>query len=75
MLKSGSKTVFGRNISLEGIKTYEEFKAAVPIRDYEQFKAYIDQIKQGKHNVLWKGQPIYLQKPPEPPVGLNIFPF
>ncbi len=30
--------------------------------NYEQFKGYIDQIKEGKHNILWKGRPIYLAK-------------
>jgi len=32
LLKTGSKTVFGREHHLETVKTYEEFKAAVPIR-------------------------------------------
>ena len=62
LLKTGVKTIFGADHKLNEVKTYEEFKQAVPIRDYEQFKPYIEQIKEGKHNVLWKGQPIYLAK-------------
>jgi hypothetical protein len=62
LLKVGSKTVFGQEHKLHEVKTYEEYKSAVPLRDYEQFKIYIDQIKEGKHNILWKGRPIYFAK-------------
>jgi hypothetical protein len=62
LLKVGSKTVFGKEHKLPEIRTYEEYKSAVPLRDYEQFKIYIDQVKEGKHNILWKGRPIYFAK-------------
>jgi hypothetical protein len=74
LLKTGSKTVFGREHHLEAVKSYEEFKAAVPVRDYEQFKPYIDQIKQGKHNVLWPGQPIYFAKTSGTTSGVKYIP-
>src|SRR4249920_1442741 len=62
LLKIGSRTVFGADHQLQDVKTYEEFRAAVPVRDYEQFKPYIDQVKEGKHNILWKGVPLYFAK-------------
>ncbi len=74
LLKTGSKTVFGREHHLETVKTYDEFKSAVPVRDYEQFKTYIDQIKQGKHNVLWPGQPIYFAKTSGTTSGIKYIP-
>jgi hypothetical protein len=74
LLKSGSKTVFGREHHLETVKTYEEFRNAVPVRDYEQFKIYIDQIKQGKHNVLWPGQPLYFAKTSGTTSGIKYIP-
>jgi hypothetical protein len=74
LLKKGSKTVFGREHHLETVKTYDEFKARVPIRDYEQFKPYIDQIKQGKHNVLWPGQPVYFAKTSGTTSGIKYIP-
>jgi hypothetical protein len=74
LLKSGSKTVFGREHHLETVKTYEEFRDAVPVRDYEQFKVYIDQIKQGKHNVLWPGQPLYFAKTSGTTSGIKYIP-
>ena len=74
LLKAGSKTVFGREHHLETVRTYEEFKAAVPVRDYEQLKPYIDQIKQGKHNVLWPGQPLYFAKTSGTTSGIKYIP-
>ncbi len=74
LLKTGSKTIFGKEHQLESVKTYEEYKQAVPIRDYEQFKGYIDQIKEGKHNVLWKGQPMYFAKTSGTTSGVKYIP-
>jgi hypothetical protein len=74
LVKTGSKTVFGREHHLETVKTYDELKAAVPIRDYEQFKPYIELIKQGKHNVLWPGQPLYFAKTSGTTSGIKYIP-
>lgn len=62
LVKTGKNTLFGKASGLNQVYDYEGFKQAVPVRDYEQFKPWIEQIKEGKHNVLWKGQPIYFAK-------------
>src|SRR5688572_19655140 len=62
LVKTGRGTEFGKEHQFEKIAGYEDFKAAVPIRDYEQMRPWIIKIKEGKHNVLWKGKPIYLAK-------------
>ena len=62
LIKIGRNTEFGKQAGLDKVNTYEEFKQAVSIRDYEQFRSFIDLIKEGKHNVLWKGRPIYFAK-------------
>ena len=62
LIKQGAKTEFGKDHHFNDIKTYEEFTQAVPVRDYEGLRSYIDKIKEGKHNILWKGQPIYFAK-------------
>ena len=62
LIKTGRNTLFGKEAGLQDVNSYEEFKQAVRVRDYEQLKPYIDQIKEGKHNVLWKGRPIYFAK-------------
>ena len=55
-------TAFGIDHHFHQIKTYEDFKAKVPIRDYEGLKKYIERIQKGESNVLWKGLPRYFAK-------------
>jgi len=74
LLKVGSRTTFGKDHSLGEVKTYEEYKAAVPIRDYEAFKPYIEQIKAGQQNVLWKGKPMYFAKTSGTTSGVKYIP-
>ena len=74
LIKQGSKTEFGRDHHLENVKTYAEFAQSVAIRDYEQFKPYIEKIKEGKHNVLWKGLPIYFAKTSGTTSGVKYIP-
>jgi hypothetical protein len=74
LVKIGTKTDFGKQHSFEKIKTYEDFVRCVPVRDYEDFKTFIEAIKQGKHNVLWKGQPIYLSKTSGTTSGIKYIP-
>lgn len=74
LLKTGAQTKFGKDHQLGKVKTYEEFKQAVPLRDYEQFKSYIELIKQGKHNILWKGLPIYFAKTSGTTSGVKYIP-
>ncbi|MCF8450268.1 MAG: GH3 auxin-responsive promoter family protein [Taibaiella sp.] len=62
LIKQGSRTVFGKDHNLSQVKNYEDFKKAVPVRDYEAISPYIDKIKNGEQNVLWKGKPIYFAK-------------
>jgi hypothetical protein len=74
LLKVGKETDFGKDHNFNTIGSYEEFKTQVPIRDYEQFRPYIDKIKEGKHNVLWKGKPIYLAKTSGTTSGVKYIP-
>ncbi|MFI5132614.1 MAG: GH3 auxin-responsive promoter family protein, partial [Chitinophagales bacterium] len=62
LIKVGRTTEFGRQAGLDKVNTYAEFSQAVPVIDYEDMKPFINLIKEGKHNVLWKGRPIYLAK-------------
>jgi len=74
LLKTVKLTEFGKDHKLEQVSMYEEFIQAVPIRDYELFKPYIEKIKEGKHNVLWKGKPIYLAKTSGTTSGVKYIP-
>ena len=74
LIKVGTKTIFGKDHDFAGIKSHEDFIQKVPLRDYEAFKPYIEKIKQGTHNVLWKGQPIYLSKTSGTTSGVKYIP-
>ncbi len=62
IIKTAAKTEFGKEHAFAEIKNYEDFTRRVPVRDYEALKPYIEKIKEGRHNVLWKGVPIYFAK-------------
>ncbi|RPE12195.1 hypothetical protein EGT74_01160 [Chitinophaga lutea] len=74
LMKTGRKTEFGKDHHFDEITSYEAYKQGVPIRDYEQFRPYIDKIKEGKHNILWKGQPIYFAKTSGTTSGVKYIP-
>src|SRR5687767_11491795 len=62
LIKVGRTTEFGKQVGLDKVNNYNEFQEAVKVRDYEQMRPWIERIKEGKHNVLWKGRPIYFAK-------------
>lgn len=62
LIKRAQYTLFGRTHHFDTIQNYEDFKACVPVRDYEGLMVYINQIKAGVDDVLWPGKPMYLAK-------------
>ena len=74
LIKTAAHTQFGKDHSFDKIKSHEDFVNLVPIRDYEALRPYVDKIKEGKHNVLWKGQPIYFAKTSGTTSGVKYIP-
>ena len=74
LLKTGKSTDFGKEHRLADVQSHADFARAVPLRDYEQFKPYIEKIKEGRHNVLWKGKPIYFAKTSGTTSGVKYIP-
>jgi len=74
LLKNAVSTEFGKDHDLKNVQAYQDFIQAVPIRDYEALKPYIEKIKAGKHNILWKGQPIYFAKTSGTTSGVKYIP-
>lgn len=56
------RTAFGQAHHFDAIKNYADFARAVPIRDYEELKPYIERAKAGEPDVLWPGRPAYFAK-------------
>lgn len=74
LLRKGAGTAFGRDHSLNLVRNYQDFKSAVPIRDYEQIKPYIERIKDGQRDVLWPGRPRYFAKTSGTTSGVKYIP-
>jgi hypothetical protein len=62
LIKQAKKTQFGIDHHFDQIKTFEDFAKAVPVRDYEGLKSYVDKVVKGEENILWKGKPLYFAK-------------
>ena len=74
LIKIGQRTVFGKDHGLDKVSDYASFKQAIPIRDYEGLKSYIEMVKKGTPNVLWKGLPIYFAKTSGTTSGVKYIP-
>lgn len=62
LIQKATNTKFGKDHSFNAIKTHSDFVKNVPVRDYEALKNYVDEIVEGKSNVLWPGKPAYFAK-------------
>ncbi len=62
LVSKAKNTDFGKDHHFADIRSYADFKQAVPVRDYEDLHPYILQIIDGQADVLWPGQPIYFAK-------------
>lgn len=74
LLKVGKGTSFGKEHQFNEINDHQAFQQAIPLRDYEAFKPFIEQIKEGRENVLWKGKPIYFAKTSGTTSGVKYIP-
>ena len=69
LVKGAAQTAFGRDHGLDGLAAISDardrraaFKAAVPVRDYEGLKPYVERVVAGERDVLWPGLPKYFCK-------------
>ena len=67
-------TAFGKDHHFGQIKSYEDFKKQVPVRDYEELRPYIERVTNGEENVLWPGKPLYLTKTSGTTSGVKYIP-
>ncbi|WP_281231283.1 GH3 auxin-responsive promoter family protein [Flavobacterium gelatinilyticum] len=62
LIKNAKETQFGKDHHFDTIYTIADFQKNVPVRDYEDLKSYIEKVKTGEADILWKGKPIYFAK-------------
>jgi hypothetical protein len=58
LVTSAQYTEFGRKYNFSNLFNVRDFKAAVPIHEYDDMKPYIQRIMNGEQNILWN-TPIY----------------
>lgn len=74
LIKNGKNTIFGKEHKFADISKHDEYTAATRVLDYEGMRPYIEQIKEGKENVLWKGKPLYFAKTSGTTSGIKYIP-
>src|SRR5919107_923233 len=74
LVAAAAGTEFGKDHRFLAVASHADFRQAVPVRDYEGLKPYINKIKEGKHNILWKGKPIYFAKTSGTTSGVKYIP-
>ena len=67
-------TAYGKDHKFAGVNTYNEFKQAVSIQDYEGLRPYVDRIRAGEKDVLWPGLPKYFAKTSGTTSGVKYIP-
>jgi len=74
LIKQGCRTRIGREMGLDAVRTYAEYKQQVPVRDYESIRPYIDAIISGEKDILWPGRPRYFAKSSGTTSGVKYIP-
>ena len=74
LVNKARNTKFGRDHQFAQIRTYEDFKKHIPIRDYEGLRPYVEQIIEGESDVLWPGRPKYFAKTSGTTSGVKYIP-
>jgi hypothetical protein len=73
-IRKAEKTQFGKEHQFGLIQTVEDYRKQVPVRDYEEFKPYLNLIQNGSEDVLWPGRPKYLTKTSGTTSGVKFIP-
>jgi hypothetical protein len=62
LISQAKNTKFGKDHNFSEISNYSDWKKNIPVRDYEELKIYVQEIIEGKKDVLWPGRPLYFCK-------------
>ena len=59
---AAAHTAFGRDHRFAEVRSHQDLIQAVPVRDYEALRPYIDRVVAGESDILWPGRPTYFAK-------------
>ena len=74
LVDQASITAFGLDHHFAQVKSYEDFKKNVPIREYEELRPYVERVVHGESDVLWPGKPAYFAKTSGTTSGVKYIP-
>ncbi|MFY8108627.1 MAG: GH3 auxin-responsive promoter family protein [Bacteroidia bacterium] len=74
LLQKAANTKFGKDHKFASIQSYNDFKANIPVRDYEGLRTYIDAAVNGEADVCWPGRPLYWAKTSGTTSGVKYIP-
>ncbi|MFN8276487.1 MAG: GH3 auxin-responsive promoter family protein [Chitinophagales bacterium] len=74
LINKAQHTRFGTEHEFTGIKNYHDFRHAVPVKEYEDMRHYIEMIAEGKPGTLWPGMPLYFCKSSGTTSGIKYIP-
>ncbi len=56
MMLRAKDTVFGKKHDFSCVKTYTDFKEAVPLQDYSDVEPFVQRLMEGERDLLWPGE-------------------
>jgi hypothetical protein len=62
LLKSRANTVIGRELGLGSIRSIDDFRASVPIHEYERVAPYVQRVAAGEPDVLFPGTAVHFTR-------------
>ena len=74
LISQAKNTKFGKDHNFSEISNYSDWKKNIPVRDYEDLKIYVQEIIDGKKDVLWPGRPLYFCKTSGTTSGIKYIP-
>lgn len=74
-LSGHARTAFGRAHGLQGIRSYSEFAARVPVLDYEAHRPFIDRVAAGESGALHPGRTLFLEETSGSTGGPKLIPY
>jgi len=74
LIAQAKNTQFGKDHNFEQIKTPKDFGMAVPVRDYEDLRPYVERVVAGEPDILWPGKPLYFAKTSGTTSGVKYIP-
>ena len=61
LMKDAAHTEWGLKYGYKDIKRYQDFQR-VPIQTYEEIKPYVERMRHGEKDVLWRGEVQWVAK-------------